>query len=286
MMTIAFEHVSYIYPAAKTPALHDISLTIDAEKLTGVCGMSGSGKTTFIRHFNGILKPTFGRVLLDGDDIHQSKDSLRRARQRIGMTFQFPERQLFGRTVWEELSYTLERRHLSQPEITQRIETACDLLKFDLARLRNVSPFALNQGMQRKLGIALILALQPELIVLDEPTAGMDRGNAQKLLDVLHTLHQRAECRVLLVSHNLELLLDYAEHLILLGNGKDVFSGTPQAILTTAAQSESCGIELPAVNRTLALLRQHDPSINPAATSVRAALEEVRQSIPRETPCI
>ncbi len=248
-MQIAFDHVSFTYPAATSAApqvvLKEITTTFQTDQLIGICGMTGSGKSTFIRLLNGILKPTSGSILIDGEDIHQSKQTLRRIRQRIGMSFQFPERQLFGRTVWEELTYTLMQHRLALADIEERIASVAELLQFDIHRVRERSPFALSRSEQRKLGLAVILSLRPELLVLDEPTAGMDRVNAAHVLDLLRTLHQTNHSDVMLVSHDLELLLNYAGRLILLHDGRIAFNGAPRDLLAEPDILARIGLPLP-----------------------------------------
>jgi energy-coupling factor transport system ATP-binding protein len=266
-MKIVYDHVTYRYHPQASPALQDINLGFDTSAIIGVCGRTGSGKSTFVQHLNGILKPGTGRVLIDGEDIHQSPEMLWRIRQQIGMTFQFPERQLFGRTVWEELAYTLEKRHIPEDEIVRRIETVSELLQIDLHQDRDRSPFALSRNEQRKLGIAVVLSLQPELLVLDEPTAGMDRQSARHLLEVLSRLHRHHNIHLMLVSHNLELLLAYTEYMIVLAEGKMVLAGTPVEVLKASEQLERFGVALPPVKRTLHLLQTHDTQMNTGGRS-------------------
>ena len=254
-MQITFEHASFAYPAAPRNApqivLKDLAMDVQTNALIGICGMTGSGKSTLIRLLNGILKPTSGRVLIDGEDIHQSKQTLRRIRQRIGMSFQFPERQLFGRTVWEELTYTLRQHRIPHADIEARLDAVTRLLQFDVQHVRDHSPFALSRSEQRKLGLAVILSLRPELIVLDEPTAGLDRANAARLLDLLHALHQSDHSDVMLVSHDLELLLKYAGRLILLHQGRIAFSGAPRDLLAEPDILTQIGLPLPPVYQLL-----------------------------------
>ncbi len=287
-MKITFDHVTSVYNAGSSDeqiALKNICLEFDTSRIIGICGIAGSGKSTFIRHLNGILKPTSGRMLIDGADLHASKDTLSRTRQRIGMTFQFPERQLFGRTVWEELSYTLARRQSSEAEIEARIRTACKLLHFNLEELRHRSPFSLSRGQQRRLGIAVILTLQPELLVLDEPTAGMDRAHAYQLLDVLHTLQQKQQSQIILVSHDIALLLKYAKHLIIFNAGTILLNGTPHQVLSRIEHLETGGLMLPPVYRTLYLLQKQYSQFHTGVTSVDEAVEEVVKNVKRNVQC-
>lgn len=278
-MKITYEHVIYSYNSEASPALKDVNLEFDTKHFIGICGATGSGKSTLIHHINGILKPNSGRMLIDGKDIHRSLESLRQVRQRVGMTFQFPERQLFGRTVWEELSYILEQRHISREEIDQRLESVFELLKFDLQSHRDQSPFALSRGEQRKLGIAAILCLHPELLVLDEPTAGMDRGSSYQFLDVLHALHCHNNLHIILVSHNIELLLKYTNRLIIVSEGKIVFVGTPVEVIAASERLTLFGISFPPVNKILHLLQKKYPQINSGIITASDAVEEVMRYI-------
>lgn len=248
-MTITFEHVTYRYTRDDTPALRDLTLELDTASLIGVCGRAGSGKSTLIQHLNGILTPTSGRILIDGEDLHATKQARQRARQRIGMSFQFPERQLFGRTVWEELTYTLAHHQVPPHEQERRVTEVCDWLGFDVAGQRDRSPFALSRSQQRTVGIAVVLALQPDLVVLDEPTAGLDRVRAVRLLDTLQRLHHQGRCRVLLVSHDLELLLEYADEVVVLSAGTVGWQGAPRTILASPDLLEPFGLALPEAYR-------------------------------------
>ncbi len=256
-MIITFEHVTYRYAGHDAPVLRDLLLELDTARLIGICGRTGSGKSTYIQHMNGILKPASGRVLVDGENLHATKQALQRVRQRIGMSFQFPERQLFGRTVWEELTYTLTYHRVPPGEQERRIAEVCGWLDIDLTRYRERSPFSLSRSEQRKLGIAVVLALQPELVILDEPTAGLDRKQAYRLLDTLRRLHQQRVCQVMLVSHDLELVVEYAEYLVVFGAGTVAWEGTPQAVIHSPQDLESHGIIVPEVYRKVRQLREH-----------------------------
>lgn len=264
-MQITFDDISFAYPSttknAPSIVLKNITANIHTDTLIGVCGMTGSGKSTLIRLLNGILKPTSGRVLIDGEDIHQSKQTLRRVRQRIGMSFQFPERQLFGRTVWEELTYTLMQHRVEPVEIETRLELVGRLLQFDVQRFRDRSPFALSRSEQRKLGLAVILSLRPELIVLDEPTAGLDRANAAHLLELLSQLYQADHSDVIIISHDLELLLKYAGWLIVLHEGRIAFNGAPCDLLAAPDILIQIGLPLPPVYQLLQRLHAQSPAL-------------------------
>ncbi len=274
-MKITYDHVTYRYQPDAVPALHDVSVEFDTSQIIGISGATGSGKSTFVQLVNGMLKPISGRVLIDLKDLHKSREFLRKTRQRVGMAFQFPERQFFGRTVKEELSYTLEYLQIPAEEIERRIESVSNLLEFDLQRHQNHSPFALSRSEQRKLGIAIMLSLHPELLILDEPTAGMDRASSAQLLDLLQTLHHHHKLQLILVSHNIELLLKYVDTLIVLAKGKIVFMGTPPEILTVSDRIKTFELSLPPVNRTLSLLREKYPQINPKVISIHDAIAEV-----------
>jgi energy-coupling factor transport system ATP-binding protein len=281
-MHITLDHVTYCYTRETPPALVDVALAFDTSSIVGICGKTGSGKSTFVQHLNGILKPTSGRLINDGQDIHNSPNLLRTVRRRIRMTFQFPERQLFGRTVWEELTYTLKHHHLPLPEIERRVAIVAQSLKFDIDRYRDRSPFTLSRGEQRKLGIAVMLCLQPELLILDEPTAGMDRRNSLQLLTLLQQLHQQHNLQLILVSHDIELLLKYAGYLILMKEGKIAFAGTSADLLAKAEHVEKIGVELPPVYRLVHALQQQYPQLHFGDFSVDEVVEEIVKHIGRE----
>ena len=279
-MTITFEHVTFRYAPDEPPALNDLGVHFKTSRLIGMCGRAGSGKSTCIQHLNGILKPASGRVLIDGEDIHATKQALQRVRRRIGMSFQFPERQLFGRTVWEELTYTLEYHKLSPDAQERRVTEACQWLDFDLPRYRAWSPFSLSRNEQRKLGSAVVLALRPELVVFDEPTAGFDRKQAYRLLDTLYALHRRGLCQVMLVSHDIELLLEYADEIVVFGAGTIVWQGTPQALLDSPQCLELSGLMLPEV---YAKLRQSGGQFS-GLPSAGGSLHSLLQKLARPAP--
>jgi len=275
-MRIVFDHVHFTYPpqlqSPSRPVLKNVCLDCDTTSLIGICGATGSGKSTFIRHLNGLLKPTAGKVVIDGQDIHHSKSTLSSIRRRIGMTFQFPERQLFGKTVREELTYTLERRGIPESEVEERIFSAAASLEFDLTALQDRSPFSLGRNEQRKLGIAVMLTLQSELLVLDEPTAGMDRANAVRLLALLATLRNRHRAQIILVSHDLELLLKYAEFLIVFHDGHVALTGTPQEIIAMPERLRQCSLLLPPVHHTAWLVRKQHHDV---LLSRRISIDEI-----------
>ena len=283
IMQIRFEQLSFRYKSAlpsERPALKEMNIEFDTRQIIGICGMAGSGKSTFIRHLNGIFKPSSGRVSIDGQDIHQSKSLLHQVRQRIGMSFQFPERQLFSKNVWEELSYSLERREVAREEAERRILSVCEHLDFDIQALRRRSPFTLSRGEQRKLGIAIVLTLQPELLVLDEPSAGMDRANAYKLLELLKRLHQENHAQIVLVSHDLELLLKYAERLIVLHEGELAFSGSTTKLLSEPALLKQIELPLPPLSQMFQLLHRKHPNVSPCVISIPEALQEIQRILP------
>ena len=279
-MTITFEHVTFRYAPNEPPALRDLCVQFETSGLLGISGRTGSGKSTCIQHLNGILKPTSGRMLIDGEDIHATKQALRRVRQRLGMSFQFPERQLFGRTVWEELTYTLEYHKLSPDAQECRVIEVCEWLDFDLPRYRERSPFSLSRSEQRKLGSAVVLTLQPELVVFDEPTAGFDRKQTYRLLDTLQALHHRGLCQVMLVSHDIELLLEYTDYIVVFGAGRVAWEGTPQALLDSPQCLESSGLMLPEVYARLRQSGGQSSGLPTEGSSLHALLQKRARSAP------
>lgn len=192
-MPIRVEGLSYIYNAGQPMeklALNDVSLTVEDGEFIGLIGHTGSGKSTLVQHFNGLLKPTKGRIYLDGIDIHSKGITLRSVRQQVGMVFQYPEYQLFGETVFEDIAFGPKNMGVSDQELDERVDWALDLVGLD-SSFKERSPFELSGGQKRKVAIAGVLAMRPRILILDEPTAGLDPKGRDEILSLVSRLHQQ-----------------------------------------------------------------------------------------------
>ena len=205
-MPIRVENLSYTYNAGQPmeqEALRNVTLTIEDGEFVGLIGHTGSGKSTLVQHFNGLLKPTSGKIYIDGVDIFSKGVSLRSIRQKVGMVFQYPEYQLFGETVFEDVAFGPKNMGVPDAELNDRVDQALALVGLDLS-LKERSPFELSGGQKRKVAIAGVLATQPQTLILDEPTAGLDPKGRDEVLSLVAHLHQREHKTIILVSHSME----------------------------------------------------------------------------------
>ena len=257
MSLIELRGLTHIYsqgtPFEKT-AIDGISLTIDAGQTVALIGHTGSGKSTLISHLNALLKPTSGTVLLDGQDIFASKASIRAARFRVGVVFQYPEYQLFEETVFADIAYGPKNLKLDQPEIDRRVREAAAFVGLD-AGVFDRSPLELSGGQKRRAAIAGVLAMEPDVLVLDEPTAGLDPAGREDLLARLFRWHEVRGATILLVTHDMSIA-NRCERLVVMSEGKIVLDGTPEEVFAHDGQLLSIGLDLPAPAHIAKLLRE------------------------------
>ncbi len=221
-MKIRFENVFFRYdhklPQSKD-VLRDVSFEINSGEMVGLVGPSGSGKTTVMQHFNGLLRPTAGKITIDNDDIFQSKFRIQQIREMIGLVFQFPENQLFAETVAADIAFGLKKFNLSKVEIKERVFRALNFVGLNYDQFYNRSPHSLSEGEKRRIALAGILVMSPKMLILDEPTAGLDSAGTKLMIDILRRLNE-AGTTILLITHNMNLLLKISRRLILLYEGK------------------------------------------------------------------
>ncbi|MCD8016759.1 MAG: energy-coupling factor transporter ATPase [Oscillospiraceae bacterium] len=244
---IQVEGLSHVYsrgtPFEKT-ALENVSLSVEAGALVGVIGHTGSGKSTFVQHLDGLLVPTAGRVLIGGEDIAASKDALRRARFRVGLVFQYPEYQLFEETVYKDISFGPRNMELSEDDIDARVREAAGFVGVG-EELFSQSPIDLSGGQKRRVAIAGVMAMHPEVLVLDEPTAGLDpRGREQLLANVLD-YRAATGATVLLVTHSMDEIARIATRLVVFSEGRLAMDGTPEQVFSRAAELREMGLAVP-----------------------------------------
>lgn len=250
-MDIKFNNVTYTYEAG-TPLAHDaikdLTFELPSGSFTAIIGHTGSGKSTLIKHLNALLKPSQGSVRIGNKSITSmtSEKNLKALRQKVGTVFQFPEAQLFGQTVAEDIVFGPMNYGLSYDEALEVAKEKLKLVGLDDSFLER-SPFELSGGQQRRIAIAGVLALEPSVLVLDEPSAGLDPDGQDKLLALINTLHQQAGTTIVLITHQMEHVVQYAEHVIVLDHGQILAQGTPHAIFEQTALLEQAGLQLPPV---------------------------------------
>ena len=258
-MSLELKHVSHIYQegsAKESYALRDICLNVNEGEFLGIAGHTGSGKSTLIQHFNGLLKPTSGEVIVDGVNINgkEAKKELKALRMQVGIVFQYPEYQLFEETVERDIAFGPRNLNLSDIEIQHRVTEAMDMLKLS-KKLRKKSPFELSGGQKRKIAIAGVLAMKPKYLILDEPTAGLDPKGREEFLELIADLHRQG-LTVVMVSHSMDDIARYAQRMIVLEHGEIRLEGTPQAVFAQPELLEQIGLGVPTLTRLLIELQQ------------------------------
>ena len=258
-MSLELQHVSHIYQegsAKESYALRDMCLKVDEGEFLGIAGHTGSGKSTLIQHFNGLLKPTSGEVIVDGVNINtkEAKQKLKRLRMQVGIVFQYPEYQLFEETVEKDIAFGPRNLGLSDAEVQHRVAEAMDLLKLS-KKLRKKSPFDLSGGQKRKIAIAGVLAMKPKYLILDEPAAGLDPKGREEFLQLVAHLHQQG-MTVIMVSHSMDDLARYAQRMIVMEAGEIKLQGTPHEVFAQPATLEAMGLGVPTLTQLLLTLHR------------------------------
>ncbi len=281
-MSIKLEHVSYIYEKGTPMAvegLHDVSLEISQGRFIGLIGHTGSGKSTLIQHLNGLLKPTEGKVLFHGEDIFAEKYDRRALRGRVGLVFQYPEHQLFETDVFTDVCFGPKNQKRPQEEIERRAKDALNAVGLSEEYYAR-SPFELSGGEKRRAAIAGVLAMEPEILVLDEPTAGLDPKGREELLELLKRLQEEKGLGIVLVSHSMEDVARTADYLYVMDEGRLKLEGSPREVFRRREELEAMGLAVPQVTRIMQRLREKGLSVDTDVLTVEEAcaiLTEVLQ---------
>ena len=274
---IRVENLTHTYGAG-TPfcrsAVEHMDVSVYRGELLGLIGHTGSGKSTLIQHLNGLLKPTEGRVLLDGKDIWEEPKKIRDVRFRVGLVFQYPEYQLFEDTVYKDIAFGPKNMGLSGDELDRRIRDAARFAGLDEGLLEK-SPFALSGGQKRRVAIAGVIAMEPEVLVLDEPSAGLDPRGREELLEHIRAYHEERGNTVVLVSHSMEEIARYADRIVVLAHGKALMSGTPREVFARGQELVRAGLDVPQTTRIAMELQKRGLPIDPAVYTV----EELARSL-------
>ena len=276
-MSIILDKVNYVYSeetAYRIKALRDINLEIRDGQFIGVIGHTGSGKSTLIQHLNGLMKATSGTIYFNGQDIYAEDFDLRELRSRVGLVFQYPEHQLFETTIFDDVCFGPKNQGLSKEEAGLRAFEALRSVGMP-EELYYQSPFDLSGGQKRRVAIAGVLALKPEVLILDEPTAGLDPAGRDEILDLVARMHKERGITVILVSHSMEDVAKYVERIIVMNQGAVMFDDTPREVFRHYKELESVGLAAPQVTYLMHELKERGLLVNTEATTV----EEARQSL-------
>jgi energy-coupling factor transport system ATP-binding protein len=257
-MSIEIRNLTHTYSegtAMRTIALEDVCMTIEDGEFLGIIGHTGSGKSTLVQHLNGLLKPTSGQVFIDGEDLNGEHVNRRALRQRIGLVFQYPEYQLFEETVAKDIAFGPKNQGLSKEDIDERVRYAMDCVHLDYQKYSERSPFELSGGQMRRVAIAGVIAMRPSVLILDEPTAGLDPRGRDRILSMLEQLHAEQHTTIVMVSHSMDDMARLATRLIVMAEGKILATGTPREIFSQEKMMMSAGLGVPQVASLCSALR-------------------------------
>ena len=280
MAFLEVKNLTHIYSAG-TPfahtALSDVSFTVERGEFIGVIGHTGSGKSTLMQHLNGLLKPLSGSVILDGKDIWSDKQTTRQARFRVGLVFQYPEYQLFEETVYKDIAFGPKNMGLSDAEIDRRVREAAGFVGIQDEQLQ-VSPFDLSGGQKRRVAIAGVIAMEPEILILDEPTAGLDPAGRADMLKNIEDYRTAKNATIMMVSHSMNDVARLTDRLIVMNGSHLAMDGTPAEVFSNAQQLLEMGLDIPDITHVFLRLRQLGLDVAPVYTMEQAvsALKALR----------
>ena len=279
MPVLETQNLSFVYspgtPFEKT-AMADVSLSVEEGDFVGVIGHTGSGKSTLVQMLCGLLKPESGRVLLLGEDIFADRKNAPKYRFQIGMVFQYPEYQLFDETVAKDISFGPKNMGLAEDEIKRRVVEASDLVGLKRTLLGK-SPFDISGGEKRRAAIAGVLAMKPRVLILDEPTAGLDPKGRQMILDMIKNYNRQTNASVVFVSHNMEDVAGLSHRVFVMNRGKNVMFGTPQEVFSQSELLLSMGLDVPKITRIFLDLKKSGFAVKDGIYTVDAAADEIER---------
>ncbi|MBE6033179.1 MAG: energy-coupling factor transporter ATPase [Clostridiales bacterium] len=277
-MSIQIKNLKHVYSEGmpfESIALDDISFEINDGEFVGIIGHTGSGKSTLVQHFNGLLKPKSGEIIVHGVNIAGQGVSMREIRKKIGLVFQYPEYQLFEETVKQDVVFGPLNLGLNQEEAERSAKEAIQLMGLDYEEIGERSPFDLSGGQKRRVAIAGVIAMKPEVLILDEPTAGLDPKAHRELLDVIRNIHKEQNNILILVSHNMQDIADLADKVIVMDKGRLAMAGTPREVFSRRDELRSIGLSVPPAAELLYQLKDRGFNINPEVLDMDEAVEEL-----------
>ena len=279
-MLIELNNVSHIYQDENNvKALKDINLEISKGEFIGIVGHTGSGKSTLVQLFNGLIIPSSGTVKVNGKNITNEKSNLKETRRHVGLVFQYPEHQLFEETVFQDIAFGPKNLGLKKGEIEKRVKEVMDLVGLGYEEFKARSPFNLSGGQQRKVAIAGVLALKPDVLVLDEPSAGLDPQGRKQLAELLRYLYQELEMTVILISHRMEEIAELASRVIVMHQGEIVIDDTPVRVFSQEQELHKLSLDLPQITEILHRLEEKGLKVNTNLFSISEASAEIIKAL-------
>jgi len=279
-MSIIIENLTHVY-MPKTPfetiALDNVNLELEEGKFYALIGHTGSGKSTLIQHLNGLLKPTSGKIIIDGIDITDKKTVMSEVRKRVGLVFQYPEYQLFEETIAKDIAFGPKNLGLSEEEVSKRVKRAMEMVGLDYEKFKDLSPFEISGGQKRRVAIAGVVAMEPKVLILDEPIAGLDPRGRDAILQQIKRLHEEYKHTVILVTHSMEDVADVAEEVIVMSDAKIMMKGTPREVFTKIDMLEEVGLGAPQITYLMRALKEKGIPVREDIFTVAEAKDEIRK---------
>ncbi|MBO7334012.1 MAG: energy-coupling factor transporter ATPase [Lachnospiraceae bacterium] len=276
-MSIIVNHVSYSYnpdTPMESKALKDINLVINDGEFLGLIGHTGSGKSTLVQHLNGLIKPTSGEIYYNGKDISDSDFSLKKLRGDVGLVFQYPEHQLFGEDVFSDVCFGPVNKGLSKKDAELKAFAALKQVGIEDEYFYQ-SPFDLSGGQKRRVAIAGVLAMEPDVLVLDEPTAGLDPAGRDEILEILNNIRKERGCSIVLVSHSMEDVADHADRIVVMNKGSIIFDDVPREVFKHARELDEIGLSVPEVTKAMVRLRKEGFDVDTDVINISEAVETI-----------
>ena len=283
-MPLILDHVNYVYGEDTELAVHalrDVNLVIPDGQFIGLIGHTGSGKSTLVQHLNGLIKPTSGSIYFNGEDIHDADYNKKKLRSKVGLVFQYPEHQLFEVDVFTDVCFGPKNLGLSQKDAELRAYAALKQVGLE-DEFFYQSPFDLSGGQKRRVAIAGVLAMKPDILVLDEPTAGLDPKGRDEILDQIAKLHKETGITVILVSHSMEDVAKYVERIIVMNKGSVLFDDAPKEVFRHYKELEQVGLAAPQVTYIMQALKEKGLPVSTEATTVLEARDEILRVLNKE----
>ena len=277
MSKLTVENLTYIYgqgTSLENAAVKDCSFEIGENELVGIIGHTGSGKSTLIQHFNGLLKPTRGKVMLDGIDINESREITRQIRFKVGLCFQYPEYQLFEETVYKDIAFGPGNMKLSREEINRRVVKCMEYVGLTTAYLEK-SPFDLSGGEKRRVAIAGVMAMEPEILVLDEPTAGLDPRGRDFVFSMIKNYREETGKTVIIVSHSMEDVAGITDRVLVMNKGRVAMFDRTEKVFSRSDELISMGLNVPGITKVFMKLNEEGYNVSPGIFTVESALGEI-----------
>ncbi|MDD6219496.1 MAG: energy-coupling factor transporter ATPase [Clostridia bacterium] len=277
MTVLKTENLTHYYSngmSGEVAAIKNINIEIEKGELVGIIGHTGSGKSTLLQHFNGLLKPDAGRVLLEGRDIWESKESIRSARFKVGLCFQYPEYQLFEETVYKDIAFGPKNMGLDNAETDRRVRRAAQFVGLRDEYLEK-SPFDLSGGEKRRAAIAGVMAMEPEVLILDEPTAGLDPHGREKILALVKAYREQTGNTVMMVSHSMEDVAKIADRVLVLNNSEVAMFGTVAEVYSKSAELSEMGLSVPQITKIFSALRERGFAVSDSVFTVEQGVSEL-----------